>query len=162
MNTRSRVQAGAKAVHGKLAPGTPHNCRDCNIILVSRRIKSRSGVTRQHNGRGLCMICARARRNAGQSTEGPRLPAPRSTTRWKCRALLAEYELLRRKGCSKREVAALVGMNLASLNRALCRARRALERDARLAAYLVELLAAEIEAHRINDDMNAYALRKAS
>jgi hypothetical protein len=167
--TRSQVFAGQKSVRDKLAPSTSPQCGDCAILLVPRRAKSRLGVTRQHYGHGLCMICARFRRDTGQGMTGPRLPAPRSTTRWKSRALLEEYELLHGEGLGRREIADRLGVTVPTLGRALCRARRARERDQqsavrivnRSAAYLVELVTAENEAHRINDDMIAYALRKA-
>lgn len=149
---------GGHNIPGQVAPGTPKNCRDCEIQLVPYRYgESAQEGSSVHRGHGFCSVCYFRRRSSGYGWDGP---PPRPKT-WKATELAAEYEFLRREhGLKRSQAATVLGVRPSALDsavyRAKCYAERA-ERD-RLRA---EIALAEAEAHRINDDMIAYAIRKA-
>lgn len=143
---------GGHNIPGEVAPGTPKNCRDCEIALVSRASMV-SETHAHHRGRGYCSTCY-FRRNRAGVWDGP----PPRQTQWRAVDLVAEYEFLRDNyGFDRKQAAAKLGVQRGSLDTAIFRVRRYAERD----KLRAEIAAAEAEAHRINDDMIAYAIRKA-
>lgn len=153
---------GFHAIPGKLAPYTPTNCVCCDVPMRTK-LAPRDGAL-EHAANGLCSRCHSRQRYHRHYAPVPHPGRDRVSTRWRSLTLLAEYEHL--KSChpqmTKRQIADRLGLKLTTLDRAICRGRakrREQEAADRLAAQIVE---AEVEAHRINDDMIAYATRKAS
>jgi hypothetical protein len=146
------------AIPGQLAPTTPPNCVCCGIRLRSK-LGHRDDNTREHSGQGRCTRCygrLRYRRQHGTPETAP-------TTRWKSTTALAEYEHFRdTTTMTKQQIAERLGLKLTTLDRAIYRGRKMRAREEQREQEAAELLEAETEAHHINDDLNAYALRKAS
>ncbi len=151
---------------GKLAETTPRNCRYCDVPLVVRPRTGSKLPRNRHCGLGLCSHCyTRRERLKWAEKDPPRKPA----TRWRALDILAEWEHLRAtEKLTSRDVARRLGITYEHMDRSLCRARIYRKRDAHIAQAQREREAleaavywAEVDAHRINDDMIAYALRKA-
>lgn len=146
---------GCHNIPGELAPGTPKQCLDCDVPMVSMRAPVKPEGHNEHRGRGYCSRCYFRRKHLNR-WDGP-APGPRY---WKASELAAEYELLRLDGCTRDQAAERLGVKSSSIYTAVSRARKYAERDAARDQLRAERAAAEIEAHRINDDMIAYAVRK--
>lgn len=143
---------------GCLAPTTPRCCRDCGVRLVTQRADVTAGdeeteETARHRGHGYCGSCYSTRRYNGRRWDGP---APARKYAWKAADLVAEWAILRNRGLSRSEAAKALGVKPSTLTTAAHRARKYAERD----KLRAEIAAAEAEAHSINDDMIAYAIRK--
>lgn len=146
---------GGHGIPGEVAPDTPKNCRDCDILLVSRASMTDEDHA-HHRGRGFCSVCYFRRRSTG-IWDGPP-PKPRQ---WRAADLVAEYEFLHREyGYNRRQAAEALGLKRGTIDTAVLRVRKYAERDRQRAELASEIAAAETEAHRINDDMIAYAIRK--
>jgi hypothetical protein len=146
---------GGHNIPGQVAPGTPSHCRDCEIELVSMRAPVKPEGCGYHRGRGYCSPCYYRRSYLGQ-WDGPP-PPPRT---WKAAELAHEYALLKLEGLTRDQAAERLGVKSSSLYTALYRVRKYAERDRARAQLAAEIAVAEHEAHRINDDMIAYAIRK--
>lgn len=134
----------------------PPECSDCDIPLAAGNIKARDVPEghAKHGSHGFCERCLYRRKRNGFSLDGPPPSAP---MRWKAVELVAEWELLRdERGLDRDQAAKILGVKPSTIGTAITRARQYAERNAARA----ELAAAETEAHRINDDMIAYAVRK--
>jgi hypothetical protein len=92
---------------------------DCGCELVSGRNRGAlpSG-TRRHQGRGLCRPCYDAHYRDGTHVDLPRITRRQDD-------VLDAWEIWRRRGYVRREVAAQLGMSLKAFERACTRARTA-------------------------------------
>lgn len=154
--TRATLRGGHSRA-GQLMAQTPRRCRDCDVNLCPLRTLKRDipeGFA-VHKGHGYCSACYYRRERAGVTWDAPR---PQIKIQWRAADLVAEWDFLRVQcGLNREQAAERLGVKPSTLTTAVCRARKYAERDKARA----ELQAAEREAHRINDDMNAYAARKA-
>lgn len=89
-------------------------CGECDTTMMPRS----SGVTRvvTHEGRGLCPPCYRSAHYEGRLGDYPRRT-------WSRDEVLSEWELLRGEGHTRLQAAERLGMNPATFERALQRAR---------------------------------------
>jgi hypothetical protein len=154
---RATLQGG-HIIPGQLMPGTPKRCRDCDKPMTAVGNRNRPEGYVRHQGRGFCGYCYGWRQRAGRVWDGPRpertLPAG---TQWRAADLVAEWDFLRiHCGLNRQQAAERLGVKPSTLATAAHRAKKYAERD----KLRNEIRAAELEAHRINDDMNAYAARK--
>lgn len=143
-------------------------CRDCGVPMISgfqKKVRDLPEGHAYHGAHGYCTSCHGRRRYAGCGWDGP---PPKIKAHWKAADLAAEWERLRvGRGCNRVEAAAILGVSPSTLTTAAWRARKYAERDAEIAAAeaerearRAEIAAAEDEAHRINDDMIIYMIRK--
>lgn len=155
MTTPPHTRAGFLAIPGLLAPFTPPECLCCGIRMRSP-LGRRDDDTREHAGRGLCTRCYSRRRYHSHCV------APRAY--WKSRTALEEYEHFKDlyPTMTKQQIADRLGMKLKTLDRAISRGRKQRREHEAAEQLATEVATAELEAHRVNDDMHAYALRKAS
>jgi DNA-binding XRE family transcriptional regulator len=145
-------------VAGQLMPGTPKHCRDCGKPMVPESVREHPDGHVRHQGRGYCGTCYGWRQRAGHVWDGPRPERTLSTSKqWRAADLVAEWDFLRiHCGLNREQAAERLGVKPSTLTTAAHRARKYAERD----KLRAEISAAETEAHRINDDMIAYAARK--
>lgn len=149
---------GGLIIAGQVMPRTPKRCRDCDKPMVPIAVRDRPEGYVGHQGRGYCGSCYGWRQRAGNVWDGPR---PERTltngSQWRAAELVAEWDFLRvHCGLNREQAAERLGVKPSTLTTAAHRARKYAERDAKRA----EIAAAEAEAHRVNDDMIAYAARK--
>lgn len=149
---------GGFVIAGQLMPGTPTRCRDCHKPMVPIATRNRPEGYAGHQGRGYCGHCYDWRRRAGHVWDGPRPERTLSnSSQWRAADLVAEWEFLRvHCGLNRDQAAERLGVKPSTLTTAKCRAKQYAKRDKERAEYA----AAETEAHRINNDMIAYAARK--
>lgn len=149
---------GGRLIAGQVAPRTPKNCLDCHVPLVPAAVRAVPEGHGKHRGHGYCSPCFYRRKAAGDVWDGPAPERTPSTgTQWRAADLVAEWEFLRvHAGLNRDQAAERLGVKPSTLTTAACRARKYAERDKERA----ERAAVETEAHRINDDMIAYAARK--
>lgn len=159
MNDTTAKRATLRGGHsraGQLMAKTPRHCLDCNINLcplrtLKRDIREGFAI---HKGHGYCSACYYRRERAGVTWDAPK---PDIKIQWRAADLVAEWDFLRAQcGLNREQAAERLGVKPSTLTTAAHRARKYAERDKARAEYR----AAELEAHRINDDMNAYAARK--
>lgn len=149
---------GGHCIAGQLMSRTPPNCRDCEVPMVPDSVRDKPEGHSGHRGHGYCSRCYWRRKAAGYVWDGP---VPERTlptgNQWRAADLVAEWEFLRVNcGLNRDQAAERLGVKPSTLTTAACRAKQYAKRDKERA----ERAAAEAEAHRINDDMNAYAARK--
>lgn len=107
----------------------PEHCRRCDHPMLTRAGKNHRGAAergvREHEGRGLCSrcYCALRERRPEALLDYPRIVRTRDE-------LLDDYRILRAQGLTQAEIAIKLDMRLATLTRALERARAAGERVA--------------------------------
>lgn len=138
---------------GQLNKNTPDKCRDCDLPLVPIATWPVPDGHALHGAHGYCCLHYRRRFAAGKRWDGP-APEPKQ---WRAADLVAEWEFLRaHRGYDRETAAKALGVKPSTLTTAAWRLRKYAERD----KLRAEIAAAEAEAHRINDDMIAYAARK--
>jgi len=154
---------GGHSRAGQLMAKTPKQCLDCDAPMVPWRVLNEDLPEdhKRHAAHGYCSVCYYHRKATGSDWDGP---PPTVKPQWRAADLVAEWEFLRvNRGCTRAEAAEILGVKPSTLGTAAHRARQYAERD-RLNAerdkLRAEINAAEAEAHRINDDMIAYAIRK--
>lgn len=91
-------------------------CARCSHPMHLTRKDPGQPGTREHHGRGICGCCFRALKGTDELFDYPR----RARTRDE---VLDDWTVLRAADCTRREAARRMGMNPASLYRALHRAR---------------------------------------
>jgi hypothetical protein len=91
--------------------------------MLNQKQATGSGL-RRHAARGLCSACV-ARLTPDQLLDFERTNRTRDE-------VLDDYDLLRRQGHARREIARRIGMNLAALEQCLWRARRVCDPRAKL------------------------------
>jgi hypothetical protein len=98
-------------------------CRRCERPMLNQKQATGTGL-RRHAGRGLCTACV-AQLTPDQLLDFERVTRSRDE-------MLDDYDLLRRQGHSRREIAERIGTSLATLERCLWRARAACDPRAKL------------------------------
>lgn len=81
-------------------------------------VRGERGTARHHVGRGLCQKCYEVFKYSGELIAFETLTRTRDE-------LMEDWQILRSRGCTKRQAAQRIGMSFDSFNRAYSRARAA-------------------------------------